>query len=338
MTRFLDEVDSQPAALLELAGFYRAAGAPLLKEWEKLLGRHSSLAFIGMGTSELAACLVLDALASLGKSVTIHDAGEYLHYLLEYSSRDRLYVLISQSGASAETDKVCRALAGVAPRVVLANEEKSPMALAADLFLPLKAGAERSISNKTYLNTLALLYLLAGGGLDKLEAVAGYLGHSCSEKEVSAAAEFLRPAESIHFIARGPALAAARQMALTFMEGAKCHGTAFAAGAFRHGPFEVLGENHRAVCLAPQGKTSALTLAMAREMASRGSRVVLLTDLEEIPEEDNLCVIRVKSFGEERLFPLALVVLQGHLLHHVAALRGYEAGVFRVVSKVTTVE
>jgi len=338
MTRFLKEVDAQPQALLDLVSFYREQGAGLLERWNKLLEKHSSLTFIGMGTSELVSLLVQDTLYAQGKTVNIYDAGEYLHYLLPSSRTESLYVMVSQSGESVETRKVTKALAGKAPVVVLANADDSTMARLADLYFPMKAGAERLVSNKTYQNSLALLYLMADGKLGKLGELARYLADSCREGEMIQAAGFLQPADSIHFIARGPALAAACQMALTFMEGAKTHGTAFAAGAFRHGPFEVLGEKHRAVCLAPEGKTGELCLAMAREMASKGSRVVLLTDMARVPKHENLLTIRVRPFGEERLFPLALTVIQGHLLHHVARLRGYEAGVFDVVSKVTTVE
>ncbi len=338
MTKFLKEVDAQPQALLDLVSFYREQGAGLLERWNKLLEKHSSLTFIGMGTSELVGLLVQDTLYAQGKTVNIYDAGEYFHYLLPSCRTESLYVMVSQSGESVETRKVTEALAGKAPVVVLANADDSTMARLADLYLPMKAGAERLVSNKTYQNSLALLYLMADGKLGKLGELARYLADSCREEEVIQAAQFLQPAESIHFIARGPALAAACQMALTFMEGAKTHGTAFAAGAFRHGPFEVLGEKHRAVCLAPKGKTGELCLAMAQEMTSKGSRVVLLTDMARVPKHENLLTIRVRPFGEERLFPLALTVIQGHFLHHVARLRGYEAGVFDVVSKVTTVE
>jgi len=72
--------------------------------------------------------------------------------------------LISQSGESAETKKAALALAGKgSPPVVVVNDEASSMARAASLVLPMKAGAEKSISNKTYLNTLGVMHLLAGG-------------------------------------------------------------------------------------------------------------------------------------------------------------------------------
>ena len=338
MTRFLKEVNEQPEALRTLASFYRAEGAALLQEWHRLLDKYHCVVFCGMGTSEHAPLLIQEELLGLGKAVNIYDAGEFLHYLLPKADTGALYILVSQSGESAETKKVTESLAGKARIVVLANAENSTMARLADLFLPIKGGEEASVTNKTYLNTLALLYLIAGGSLKKLGQVAEYLSVSCKEEEIIQAAEFMGPADSVHFIARGPALAAARQMALTFMEGAKTHGTAFTGGAFRHGPFEVVGEGHRVVCLAPEGKTSSLCLKMAGEIAAAGSRVVLFTDLEKAPEHKNLRTIRLQSFSDEKLFPLALTVIQCYFLHHVARLRGFEAGVFNLASKVTTVQ
>ncbi len=339
MTRFLEEVAQCPAALRELLDFYQGEGAALLDQWRHRLEQCRTLIFCGMGTSEIAPLTVQTELTRSSRAVLVFDAGEYLHYLAGKAPlAETLFVLISQSGESIETRRLAERLAGQAPLVVLANDERSTMARLADLFLPLRAGAEASISNKTYLNTLALLYLMAGGLAGRLREVADYLAQPAPEERIIAAAELLQPAESLHFIARGPALASARQLALTFMEGARAKAAAFTGGAFRHGPYEVLGEGHRAVVLAPLGKTTALLLAMAAEMAARGSRVALLTQAAEPPEHPNLRVVPIPDFRDERLFPLALCQTQNLLLHHVARLRGFEAGKFEVVSKVTTTE
>jgi len=337
-TKFIKEVNQQPDALRNLISFYQKDGGKLLQLWQENLNKHSNIIFCGMGTSEHAGFLVQDALLKAGKTVSIYDAGEYLHYLLGYQPAGSLFVLISQSGESAETKKVTLAVSGKAPTVVLANNESSTMARAADLFLPFKAGPETSVTNKTYLNTLALLYLMAGGKTAALAGIADYLKDSVRPDEVTAAAEFLHPLETLHFIARGPALAAARQLALIFMEGARVNSTAFTAGAFRHGPFEVVKKGHRAVFLVPAGKTTDLCSGMLKEMLALGSRVLLLTDCENAPKHKNLFTIQFKSFGEERLFPLVITQVQGYLLHHVARLRGFEAGVFETVTKVTTME
>jgi glutamine---fructose-6-phosphate transaminase (isomerizing) len=339
-TGFLREVDSQPAALRQLAQFYRGQqGAELLERWRTLLERHKKVAFIGMGTSEIAPLLVRDTLLSACITISLTDAGEYLHYCGDDPQDDTLHVLISQSGESAETRKAILGLADAScPTVAIVNDEDSTMARAASLVLPIKAGEEKSISNKTYLNTLAVLHLVAGGITEELDRLAGAMDTTLDEDQVIRAAEHLAPADSLHFIARGPALCSANQLALTFMEGARSHGKAFAGGAFRHGPYEVLGEDHRAVMIAPEGRTCELCMAMAVEMAEAGSRVVLVTDREETPAHENIVPIKVSNPLGEHSFPLAFARVQAWLLHHVARLRGFEAGVFNRVSKVTDVE
>jgi len=339
-TGFLLEVDSQPEALRQLAAFYRSQpGEELLKRWRSLLESHEKVAFIGMGTSGIAPLLVRDTLIEADRAVSMTDAGEYIHYCADNPRDDTLHVLISQSGESAETRKAALLLSEAScPTVAIVNDEGSTMARAASLVLPIKAGEEKSISNKTYLNTLAVLHLAAGGTDGELDRLAGALNTGLDEEQVIRAAEHLSPADSLHFIARGPALCSANQLALTFMEGACSHGKAFAGGAFRHGPYELLGENHRAVMISPAGRTHGLCMAMAAEMAEAGSHVVLATDGEDYPVHENIVPLKVTNPLGEHSFPLAFARVQAWLLHHVARLRGFEAGVFNRVSKVTGVE
>ena len=163
-TGFLREVDSQPATLQALAEFYRGQGAELLGQWRSLMEKYGRIAFIGMGTSSIAPLLIRDILVSSGRTVTITDAGEYVHYC-DTPLEETLYVLISQSGESAETKKAALSLAEAScPTVAVVNDEASTMARAASLVLPMRAGEEKSISNKTYQNTMAVLRLMGRGG------------------------------------------------------------------------------------------------------------------------------------------------------------------------------
>lgn len=337
MTAFIDEVNGQPRALRRLGEFYSGKGASRLETWRNLAAANRNITFTGMGTSEHAAWLIHDILTASGHRPVVYDAGEFLHYLVDSFPRDGLFVLLSQSGESVETKKVTLALEG-ARKVVLTNCEESSMGQAADLCLPLMADPEKSITNQTYLNTLALLYLMAGGESEKLHEIADSIERSFEPDRVNAAAEFIQPADCINVAARGPALAAARQIALTLMEGARCKASAFAAGAFRHGPFEVSGPGHLAIVLAARGRTGDLCLNLADELAGKGSRVLLLTDCEKTPSGANLFELRFPYHGDEHLFPLCLSLAQGHLLAAIARLRGFEAGVFESINKVTTRE
>ena len=78
-TKFIEEVNQQPDALRNLISFYQKDGGKLLHLWQDHLNKYSNIIFCGMGTSEHAGFLVQDALVKAGKTVSIYDAGEYLH-------------------------------------------------------------------------------------------------------------------------------------------------------------------------------------------------------------------------------------------------------------------
>lgn len=340
-SRFLEEVGQQPQALRGLVAFYRTEGAPLLDEWVRLARKSRRLFFSGMGTSEYAPESILQALAAAGIDATTHDAGEQLHY--PTTALDGLRVLISQSGESVETRCLTEALGNRHPTVVITNDETSSMARAGGLVLPLKAGAESAISTKTYINTLAVLYLMscsiAGdlpGGVDRLEALAGVLA-DCDHDEIRKAGAMLSGARAIAFVARGPAVVAAKQAALTFMEGTRIPCSALTGGAFRHGPFELVDASHRAVFLAPGGHGFGLLKSVARETAELGGQGVFVTDQQAGPVHGNILTLKVPDFGEE-LFPLSAATTHELLLHQTAMQKGVEAGVFRHGSKVTARE
>lgn len=348
MSRFLDEIAELPGALKRMVGFYRGEGGALLEQWAaRLKGRRVAL-FTGMGTSEFAPLAVRGRLAKQGVAVNVLDSGEWLHFGASVPGDQGVVVLLSQSGESYEIVKIIeRGLAGK-DFVGITNNENSTLGRSARLVLPLHAGEEASISTKTYSNTLGLLYLLARAvegkagitqGLDELDEAADCL-LSAKGEAIKAAAASLLPASGIAFIGRGPSYVAARQAALTFMEGTRVLAGAFTAGAFRHGPFEANNPDFRLVAFLPEGPTRSVTESMAREAAKLGSRVVLLTDSDAV-EEPNVKVVGVRNVrGEagEELFPLVASGAQALLLHHVAAGRGIEAGHFRFGGKVTVKE
>jgi glucosamine--fructose-6-phosphate aminotransferase (isomerizing) len=346
---FLAQVAEQPHRLSELIEYYSCEeGRARLLAWREMAQTCGDVLFAGMGTSEHAPYVIKHLLMDAGLRVAIEDAGEVYHYRRASLAHCSLPVLISQSGESIETKRLAvETLADHPSIVVLTNDVQSTIARCASLVLPICAGYETAISTKTYVNTLALLYLMArslagddvlGVAIDDLHQVAKLMASSDPDGVAREAASFLFPLSAIQFVARGPTMAAARQAALTFMEGAKLPSAALTAGAFRHGPLELSREGHRVVFLAPSGRTLDITLGLAQECAQNGSRVLVFSDVAVGECTDSrLFVIRVPRVGEV-LFSLAVATSQALLLHHLALLRGFVAGTFDHGSKVTTRE
>jgi len=201
MNRFLEEVREMPCALRRLADYYAGEGHRNLQRFAEIADGCGEIIFAGMGSSESAPLAILPGLSAAGVKgahggsigIRIADAGEWLHYGTA-AAPSALAVLVSQSGESFET----RALAErgfVSSYVAITNNEHSSLAARANLTLPLCAGDEASVSNKTYANTLAVLYLLSAvlrrkpieAALEELRSTADRL-HALDECAVEAAA------------------------------------------------------------------------------------------------------------------------------------------------------
>lgn len=332
LTPFLTEVYEQPKTLADLISFYRKEGKDRLAEWWAMAKSTGRVVFSGMGTSEFAPELVLETLAGAGIDATFIDAGELLHYSRPVKG---LLVLISQSGESAEVRELAVRSGDKKNIVAMTNTLESTLARNAGLVLPMLAGHETAISTKTYVNTLALLYLMAQGSLDRLDSAVEALKRYDAEG-IERASEILAESRAVHFIGRGPAMAAVRQAALTFMEGTRTYATAMTGGTFRHGPFELVDETHRSVFFIPGGKTYNLLKNMVLEVIGKGGLVVITDQALELPAA-SACVLRVADLGEE-LFALSAAATQELLLDALARRRGVTAGIFRHGQKITSRE
>src|SRR5204863_1110281 len=77
-----------------------------------------------------------------------------------------------QSGASAEVAALAEVLPAGTTLLAVTNDAESVLAQRAQLVLPTLAGKESGVATKTYLNCLAVLWLLArrwGGALNGAE-------------------------------------------------------------------------------------------------------------------------------------------------------------------------
>lgn len=342
---FLEDVASQGAALRTLTGHYRRSVGELGIDLAAVLpASPRSIVFTGMGTSLHVALAVRHRLSvAMGVPVLVVDAGELVHFGVRGIAEDDVIIAVSQSGESIETLRVVESLEDHAHLVTLTNNADSPMARMARLNLDMLAGQEAAISTKTYTNALALVLLLAKAmcgddieqmlaSLDQVSKEMDRVRHA-GRSETEDAAAHLRPAASLHFIARGPALAAAAQAALTFQEGVHIHASWMSGGEFRHGPMELAGDGHHAVVFAPDGAAGDLLRDLASELGEAGSRVVLFTSARVAPLE-NLVQVDV-PFGAPELFALSVATHQELLLDQMARDRGRVAGVFERGEKVT---
>lgn len=350
MSNFLREIREQPLALRRLVDEYREKYVRVLQEIadEYSAKKYKKLIFTGMGTSYFSPLIIEHKLSEIGIDSVIYEAGELLHYNLSAIRKDSLLIAISQSGESIETKKVVERVKKKVKIISITNNLESYMARNSDYILPLCAGHEESITNKTYTNTLALLFMLLSVLVkkniketeDKIVRCSTYLEEflKTEQKKIRQIASFFKSTVFLHFISRGPSMAAAYQAALIFNEGVRLYTDALPAGSFRHGPFELVGEGHCAVFLVPKGRTYTLLMKMAKEVSKLGSKILLLTNEEEKDMNANVYQLVLKPLIEEEYFSIIVSVLLELLLIKMAKDRGIEPGKFERGNKITSRE
>lgn len=347
---FLTEIEQQSKALNKILEYYiNNEGKDILSKAASMINKSNSRAiiFLGMGTSCITPQIIRDLLINKSKFLPlIYNAGEFLHYAIDSVTDKDVVIAISQSGESIETRKCVEQLKEHKYLITITNNENSTMAKLSRLNLPMLAGSEESISNKTYSNLMAILLMLGYSIINEsTEKLVNNLKRCAEEMkifnmkrkgEIKKAAEFLKRGNALHFIARGPTVVAAEQASLTWMEGIRINTTAFTGGGFRHGPFEMVGANHKAIFYAPEGEGGALIEKTAREISGLGSKVLVFSG-RNMKSSNNMMVIQVKP-EEELTFSVATAVPQELLLAQMAEDKGLVPGKFLRIDKITKVE
>ena len=203
-------------------------------------------------------------------------------YGIEQDLHECLFLAISQSGKSPDLlSSVAAARRTGATVVALCNVADSPLADAADFFIPLWAGAERSVAaTKSYIASLAALaHLVAewtGDATLRSATAALPAGLGAAWKlDWTAALPLLTPAEHLYVIGRGLGLGVAQEAALKAKETCALHAEAYSGAEVRHGPFALLGPRFPALLLAQDDATRHGLETLAAELSARGVSVAL---------------------------------------------------------------
>ncbi len=196
--------------------------------------------------------------------------------------RQCLFVAISQSGRSPDLLATAQAAKEAGALVVaLVNDEDSPLALAADHFLPLCAGPEQSVAaTKSYLASLAaIVHLVAAwtGDARLYDALAGAPGQLARAWELDWATALpkLESASHLFVIARGVGLGIAQEAALKCKETCGLHAESFSSAEVRHGPQALLQGGFPALLFAQDDETRSGIEALGADLVGRGVDVMI---------------------------------------------------------------
>lgn len=339
--QYCRDILDQPRALQDTLSALRTDAAVEAIGVGLRRGEFDRVVLTGMGSSYFGLHPLLLELGEMGRSSSLIETSELVHYSTHLLAPRALIVAVSQSGRSAEIVRLLEENRRRATIIAVTNTHESPLAQAADAVVLTQAGEEFSVSCKTYVSALMALHWLAamlGGGdlgiaRNELQqaaaATAQYL--QCWKIHVARLAERLNNIRHLFLVGRGASLAAVGTGALIIKESDHFHAEGMSSAAFRHGPFEMLNDESFVLVFAGDPKTSALNQGLLRDLSDVTANCGYVSEnqtetefrLPEVPA----CVRPIVEILPVQMITLALGVCANR-----------EPGKFEHASKVTTVE
>jgi glutamine---fructose-6-phosphate transaminase (isomerizing) len=267
---FRDAIYEQPANLEAAAAAFREAEDQV--DLSALC--EGTLVLSGIGASAHALIPAVLALRAAGRRAFAVSSGE-----LGSSSAAQLgdaFVLVSQSGAGAETVTALGCI-GRAPVVAISARGESPLASAADVWLPLGPAPDTPVATLSYTASLQALGMLCdtllGRGLDAWSRLPE-LASQVLQKADARTAELAEPFASIDAldaVGGGSAHASAGESALLGREALRLPSTGMETREYLHGPLEAVEPSFGCILFGAERERE-----LANQLASFGARVALI--------------------------------------------------------------
>ncbi|MCP3870935.1 MAG: glutamine--fructose-6-phosphate transaminase (isomerizing) [Gammaproteobacteria bacterium] len=356
----LKEIHEQPEVLKRTMAQFLATKRPRarLAAMPSALENLQRLSIIACGTSYYAGMIGkywLEGFSALPTDIDIASESRYRNAPL---SCDTAALFISQSGETADTLAALRhARAAGQGCISIVNVANSSMAHESDSLLNTLAGQEIGVaSTKAFtaqlgvLLNLALTVARANNRIDaheeerlltQIQRLPGIMQRTLQDLEepVRKIAAVLQHAGSVLYLGRGIGYPLAQEGALKLKEISYIHAEAYPAGELKHGPIALVDDQMPVVMIAPPGPLFGKTFSNLREVASRGARIVLISNREGVDAAgDHIEDAIVMPDVEELLQPILYALPLQLLAYHIAVLKGTDVDQPRNLAKSVTVE
>ena len=290
--------------------------------------------------------------------VNTYLASEY-RYEKNFSTKDTLTILISQSGETADTLAALRkAKERGIDTLGIINTVGSSIAREASQVFYIKVGCEISVATtKAYQAQVLILELLAlslavrknkitkdeaNKILQSIKQIPQEITKEIQNKQTyDNIAKKIYTKEDIFFLGRGIDYSLCMEASLKLKEISYIHSEAYAAGELKHGTISLIEQNTPVIGLVTDKNLAMKTISNIKETKARGSFVVLVT-LDSIYEDyknDDFYdeIITLKDLNDFTSPLLAMTIFQ-LLSYEVAYLKGEEIDKPRNLAKSVTVE
>ena len=268
-----------------------------------------------------------------------------------------LAVSVSQSGETADTLAALRYAKEQKQHILsIVNVQTSTIARESDAVMPTLAGPEIGVaSTKAFtcqLAALACLALAAGRARGMLSEnderrlvralieVPGLMAEALKlEPKIEQLARRLAKSRDVLYIGRGTSYPIALEGALKLKEISYIHAEGYAAGELKHGPIALIDETMPVIVIAPYDRVFEKTVSNMQEVASRGGRIILLTDPKGAAEVtvESLVTLTLPAMSAN-VTPLVYAIPVQLIAYHTAVILGTDVDQPRNLAKSVTVE
>ncbi len=343
-SQLLQEIDEQPAALARLLG---ERAAQVVEAAARIRAFDPEFVMIAArGTSDNAARYAQYLFGAHNRlSVALAVPSLFTQYGTPPRLGRALTIGISQSGQSPDVVAViteARRQGGAT--LAITNDAASPLAIAADQFLPLAAGAEKSIAaTKTYTNELLLIAMLSAaldddGGAARAAALAAVPAQVeqalVASRDLDDVAMSFAGATRFVVLGRGFNYCTAHEIALKMKETSYVLAEPYSAADLLHGPVAMIDYGFPVVLVAPSGVASEDVGALLDLLKWRRARTLVLSDRDDLLARGTAS-IRLPADVPEWLSPIVAVVPGQLWARALAIAKELDPDLPRGLSKVT---
>lgn len=278
-----------------------------------------------------------------GIRVNVHFASEY-RYQTNFFDKDTLVIVISQSGETADTLASLKlAKDNNVDTLAIVNRKESSIAREADYVMYIEAGIEVAVATtKAYLAQVVVLLMLAVQNtkeetivLEELKLLPNLITKYINEYDYLSIAKELVSKTNVFYLGRGIDYYLCEEGSLKLKEISYIHSEAFQAGELKHGSISLVDENFGIISVITQDSIVEKTISNIKEVASRGAKIIAITNIDNDDFSDYKININTKG---EVLAGLSVIVPMQLLAYSVAKLKECNIDKPRNLAKSVTVE
>jgi len=309
---------------------------------------------LGCGSAYYVGQLGAQLIEDLARIPADAEAASEFRYRQPIIEPDTLYVVVSQSGETADTAFAVEEIKRKGGRVIgVVNVVGSTIARTVHGGIYLHAGPEISVASTKALTNMALAFALLALHLGRLHD----LSHAEGERilrglqripeqvkailddagQVTALAEEIAKARSVFYIGRVRGFPVAREGAQKLKEISYIHAEAYRTSELKHGPLALIDEQMPTIAVIPDDMLTDRNVAAAEQVLARKGPLVAIThDSVELGHLKAQTIVVPKN--EPELDPILLTIPTQLLAYQVAVLLGHDVDKPRNLAKSVTVE